>query len=189
MPGPKSGARTIYDVEFYRDFAKAAFEVAKFDQKQKDNIIAKLRQMGHQLAWDQLRQHIQKMIREDKAASGATAADSVNPASLGGSGTEAVHTSELRPAGQRRPRRTSKKRVAPVYDDGDDEDERPKKRMHIKTEETALTLAEMKGNESRPPRVDPTETWSMSDYILPLSPVNSLAPVFGDIYGAETTLI
>ncbi|KAI0831572.1 hypothetical protein F5Y06DRAFT_200612 [Hypoxylon sp. FL0890] len=188
----------VWGLEAYRDFVKATFQVGGLSVEQKERITDKMVQMGHAVTYEALRQHVQKMNRNDKAAGSSNASTdtaapgAANTAGISSSGTDARHSAKLRPAGagRRLPRRNAQKRVAPVYNDGEDDDEdQPRKRLaRIKKEETSVNLGQMEDDEPKPPTND-KEYWSESDRLQSSTPVNNLASVVNDGFDAEATPI
>ncbi|KAI0121525.1 hypothetical protein F4776DRAFT_631235 [Hypoxylon sp. NC0597] len=152
---PRRRGNATWGIETYKDFAKATFEAGELSIQQKERIMTRMRQMGHGFTYEALRQHIQKMISDDKAASGANASSDDN------SGTKPGHSAELRPTGQRPTRRAGQKRLAPVYDDGDDEEEhkRPRKSARVKKEQVHFQIGHMEDDEPKPPK-DDKEYWA-----------------------------
>ncbi|OTA65228.1 hypothetical protein K449DRAFT_392337 [Hypoxylon sp. EC38] len=137
-------------------------------------------QMGHGFTYEALRQHLQKLIRKDKAAGGA------NDSSDNYVGARPGRLAELRPSDQRPTRRAGQKRLAPVYDDGEDDEEykRPRKLARVKKEQVPRKMGQMEDDEPKPPK-DDEEYWGESDQLQPSALLNSSLSLNNNNFDAE----
>ncbi|OTA97143.1 hypothetical protein M434DRAFT_319093 [Hypoxylon sp. CO27-5] len=165
---PRGPGNSTWTIETYRDFAKATFEAGGLSMNQKESIMNRMCQMGHVFTYEALRQHLQKLIRQDKAAGGA------NDSSDNYIGARPGRLAELRPSDQRPTRRAGQKRLAPVYDDGEDDEEykRPRKSARVKKEQVPRKMGQMEDDEPKPPK-DDEEYWGESDQLQPSALFNS----------------
>ncbi|KAI1471891.1 uncharacterized protein F4812DRAFT_197945 [Daldinia caldariorum] len=121
---PKNG--TTWSFEVYRDVSRAVWEVAKLTPEQKEQIAEKLREMGHGMTANGMRQHFQKMIRDEKVVcQGAASPDASPDANQPNTKKKATAA----PARRGRGAGTKRKTKIPVdYDEDDEEQKTPKKR-------------------------------------------------------------
>ncbi|KAI2632436.1 hypothetical protein GGR54DRAFT_35257 [Hypoxylon sp. NC1633] len=107
---------TVWGIEAYRDFTKAAYAVGKLSKEQLERIVDKLHDFGHTFSQDALRQHVQKMIRDDRrGAAGAAGTTSAASSPGGPSGPSGATASSSRASGARRPAASGRSSAAAAY--------------------------------------------------------------------------
>ncbi|KAI1479433.1 hypothetical protein K445DRAFT_25034 [Daldinia sp. EC12] len=126
-----------WSLEVYRDFSRAAWEVAKLTTEQKAEIVEKLGKMGYEITPNALRQHFQKMIRDDKAASQQTATPS-SPSDA--SPPDSKDKATPRPRRARNPRTGAKRKNEKAIDDDEDDEEQETPKKRTKTGNTSVKL-------------------------------------------------
>ncbi|KAF3070538.1 hypothetical protein GL218_00714 [Daldinia childiae] len=150
---PKGSAWTL---EAYRDFSRAVWEVAKLTTEQKQQILSKLHDVGYEFTGNAMRQHFQKMIRDEKSESQQNAASGSSP------DADQPATKEKaapRPRSARTPRAGAKRKAkAPVSDDEVEEEE--KKTPVKKRTKNGKTSMKLEDEEPVPSQDD--KDWSES---------------------------
>ncbi|KAI0131235.1 hypothetical protein F4814DRAFT_445376 [Daldinia grandis] len=127
-----------WSLEAYRDFSRAVWEVAKLTAEQKEQILRKLRVVGYEFTGNAMRQHFQKMIRDEKADSQQSTAPGSSP-ETNQPATKDKAAARLRPA--RGPRAgTKRKTKAPVSNDEEEEEEKTPVKKRAKNGKASMKL-------------------------------------------------
>ncbi|KAI2783052.1 hypothetical protein F4815DRAFT_378362 [Daldinia loculata] len=133
---PKGATWTL---EAYRDFSRAVWDVAKLTAEQKEQILRKLHDVGYEFTGNAMRQHFQKMIREEKTESQQNAAPGSSPDT---SQPATKDKAAARPRPARGSRAGAKRKAkAPVSDDEEEEEKTPVKKR-TKNGKTSMKLEE-----------------------------------------------
>ncbi|KAI0850133.1 hypothetical protein F5Y00DRAFT_260865 [Daldinia vernicosa] len=130
---------STWSLEAYRDFSRIAWDVAKLTAEQKEQILHKLNSVGYGFTGEAMRQHFQKMIRDEKAESQQNGASGSSP-EANQPATKGKAAAKLRPARGTRAG-TKRKTKAPVSDDEENDEKKPVKKR-TKKGKTSLKLEE-----------------------------------------------